>query len=84
MHDIKARPICARIQKPDEGESVMPYILIMLFLAASGPPRLDHVDSVRFDSERACEAALKNVQTNASLAANFSDTRVSIACLPAE
>ncbi len=61
----------------------MPYILVMLFLAAGGPPRLDHVDSIRFDSQRACESAEKIVRSNALLASRGADLIVSMTCMPA-
>ena len=34
----------------------MPYILIVMFFAASAG-RLEHIDSIRFDNEKACQAA---------------------------
>jgi hypothetical protein len=55
----------------------------MLFLAAGGPPRLDHVDSIRFDSQRACESAEKIVRSNALLASRGADLIVSMTCMPA-
>ncbi len=62
----------------------MPYILLMLFLATSGPPRLEHVDSIRFDSQEACESAEKAIRTNALLAAKGADLTMSMACSPAK
>jgi hypothetical protein len=62
----------------------MPYILIMLFLAATGPTRLDHVNSIRFDSEQACKAAMVSFRSHAILAANGADLLVTLDCIPAK
>lgn len=43
----------------------MPYILIIVFAAVAGPPRIDHVDSVRFDDQKACTSALNGISSNA-------------------
>jgi hypothetical protein len=66
----------------------MPYVLVMLFLASTGPSRLDHVDSIRFDSQKACESAEQAIRANALLAhalvtTKGADQTVSMKCLPA-
>ena len=32
----------------------MPYILIVIFIATA-PGRIDHIDSIRFDNQKACQ-----------------------------
>ncbi len=65
---------------------LMKYILVMLFLSVNGPPHLDHVDSIRFDSEKACQNALSALQIHANIAANNGDGEVHVTmdCLKAK
>ncbi len=58
----------------------MPYILIVYFLA-TGPWRLDHIDSIRFDNEQACNDA--ELQVAAKRAAFGQQNTVEVECVPA-
>jgi hypothetical protein len=46
----------------------MPYILVMLFLTTTPNSQyVNHVDSIRFDTQEACEAAQKAIGENTKL-----------------
>jgi hypothetical protein len=63
----------------------MPYVLVIIFIA-SQPPRLDHVDSIRFDNEEACMAVLHTVNNASATLATMRGIAnpVTVECAPAK
>jgi hypothetical protein len=65
----------------------MPYLLIIMF-AASNPVRLGHVDSIRFDDQKACTSAMSAILSSSPMAANQSGDSAPVGilqmkCVPA-
>jgi hypothetical protein len=58
-----------------------PYILVIMILSASSPPRITNVDSIRFDSAAACANAQHQIDArNAEFPPGSS---LNLLCVPA-
>jgi hypothetical protein len=68
----------------------MPYILIVMFFVTqpgSLPARLDHIESIRFDDQKACKSAASWIIdriNGMSIPGQSSPNNLRIECLPAK
>ena len=68
----------------------MPYVLIVLFLVhqpGTFVPRVDHMDSIRFDDEQACHAAQQLLQNKLQVwrvPGQDDPNNLAINCIPAK
>ena len=69
------------------GRQTMPYLLIIMF-AATNPVRLGHVESIRFDDQKACMSAMSAILSSSPMGSTRSGDNAPVGilqmkCVPA-